>query len=76
MIIIRWALAVLLCAAMLPAAHAQGGVLRIEPLPGAAGPATSQNAGLFAEKDFTANPSSPSVVGNGVWRVQPAPRIE
>lgn len=76
MIIIRWALAVLLCAAMLPAAHAQGGILRIEPLPGAAGPATSQNAGLFAEKDFTADPSSLSVVGNGAWRVQPASGIE
>ncbi len=76
MIIIRWALAVLLCAAMLPAAHAQGGILRIEALPGAAGPATSQNAGLFAEKDFTANPSSLSVVGNGAWRVQPASGIE
>lgn len=76
MIIIRWALAVFLCAALLPAAHAQGGILRIEPLPGAAGPATSQNAGLFAEKDFTANPSSLSVVGNGAWRVQAASGIE
>lgn len=76
MIIIRWALAVLLCAAMIPAAHAQGGILRIEPLPGAAGPATSQNAGLFAEKDFRVPPSSSSVVGNGVWRVQPAAGIE
>lgn len=76
MIIIRWVLAVLLCVAMLPSAHAQGGILRIKPLPGTAAPATAKDTGLFAEKDFTANPSLPSVVGNGAWRVQPAPGIE
>ena len=76
MIIIRWVLAVFLCVAILPSAHAQGGILRIKPLPGTAAPATAQNTGLFAERDFTANPSLPSVVANGTWRVQPAPGIE
>ena len=76
MIIIRWVLAVFLCVAMLPSAHAQGGILRIKPLPGTAAPATAKDTGLFAEKDFVANPSLPSVVGNGIWRVQPAAGIE
>jgi len=76
MIIIRWVLSVFLCVAILPSAHAQGGILRIKPLPGTAAPATAQNTGLFAERDFTANPSLPSVVANGTWRVQPAPGIE
>ena len=65
-----WCL-VLLCPAQ---AHAEG-IVRIESLAADGAPAL-QHAGIFAERDFIADPNTPSVIGNGQWRLQPATGIE
>ncbi|RZA37038.1 MAG: diguanylate cyclase [Lysobacteraceae bacterium] len=75
MIITRWIFAMLLCLAAVPPSKAQGGIVRIEPVP-ANEASEAQNAGLFAEQDFVADPASPSVIGNGTWRLQPVAGLE
>ena len=65
-----WCMA-LLCPAP---AHAEG-ILRIDSLAADRAPG-QQHAGIFAERDFVANPNTPSVLGNGHWRLQPATGIE
>ncbi|MGH8027291.1 MAG: sensor domain-containing diguanylate cyclase [Pseudoxanthomonas sp.] len=75
------------CLAMLSTAHAQeGGIVRIDPIAAGTSPATEQppaeqhaseqHAGIFAERDFFADPRKPSVIGNGQWRLQPATGID
>ena len=71
----HWLLAMTWCMATLSSAHAQeSGIVRIDPV--AAGASATQNAGIFAERDFSANPAKPSVIGNGQWRLQPAAGME
>ena len=76
MTITKWLLAFLLGVATLPSAHAQSGIVRIEPIPATADASPAQNAGLFAERDFVADPALPSVIGNGDWQLQPVAGIE
>ncbi|MET0582361.1 MAG: 7TM diverse intracellular signaling domain-containing protein, partial [Pseudoxanthomonas sp.] len=73
----RWLLGVAWCMAALCSAQAQeGGIVRIDPLGADAGAVSRQNAGIFAERDFVADPSKPTVIGNGRWRLQPAAGID
>ncbi len=67
----------LLCGALAvaPALAAQN-IARVDPLPApAAGQGVRQNAGLFAEREFVVDTAAPSVIGNGDWRLQPAPGV-
>ena len=73
----RWLLGMAWCMAALCSAQAQeGGIVRIDPLAADANPAAEQHAGIFAERDFIADPHKPSVIGNGQWRLQPAAGID
>ena len=73
----RWLLLGTWCLAMFSFAHAQAdGIVRIDPLTPATGSAAEQHAGIFAERDFIADPDTPSVIGNGQWRLQPAAGID
>ncbi|MEO6519703.1 MAG: diguanylate cyclase [Pseudoxanthomonas sp.] len=69
-----WA-AVVCVVAWSPAGAQEHGILRIDPLP-STGAQAAQSAGIFSGRDFSRNPSRPSVLGNGRWRVQPAAGIE
>jgi diguanylate cyclase (GGDEF)-like protein len=73
----RWLLLAMVgCALALSAAHAQqGGIVRIDPL-SVAGQTATQTAGIFHERDFKADPTVPTVIGNGAWRLQPAAGLE
>ncbi|HYM85297.1 MAG TPA: hypothetical protein VET30_01040, partial [Pseudoxanthomonas sp.] len=73
----KWGLAVLCCLLVLPLARAgEGGIARIDPLPASAPIASTQTEGLFAEREFDSQAAPPTVIGNGDWRLQPAPGIE
>ena len=74
----RWLLLGLAwCMAALCSAQAQeSGIVRIDPLAADAKPVAEQHAGIFAERDFIADPQQPSVIGNGQWRLQPAAGID
>ena len=73
----RWLLLAMVgCALALSTAHAQqGGIIRIDPLP-VAGQTATQTAGIFHERDFKADPTVPTVIGNGAWLLQPAAGLE
>ena len=62
-------------AGCLPAQAAAGGILRLEQV-APAQPVSAQHAGIFAEREFVADPAKPSVIGNGQWRLQPVAGIE
>ncbi len=69
----RWLWVVGWCVAALSSAQAQqSGIARIDAVP----PAAGQTAGIFAERDFIADPAAPSVIGNGEWRLQPAAALD
>jgi diguanylate cyclase (GGDEF)-like protein len=74
----RWLLMGTWCLAMVFSAHAHAeGIVRIDPLAANDDSAAAeQHAGIFAERDFIANPNKPSVIGNGRWRLQSVAGIE
>ena len=74
----RWLLMGTWCLAMFFSAYAHAeGIVRIDPLAANDDSAAAeQHAGIFAERDFIANPNKPSVIGNGRWRLQSVAGIE
>ncbi|MEP6908082.1 MAG: diguanylate cyclase [Pseudoxanthomonas sp.] len=70
-IITRWLAAFFLCLATIPSTQAHSGIDRIERIAASDDTSNAQNAGLFAERDFVADPALSSVIGNGDWQLQP-----
>ena len=74
----RSLLAMLWCLMVVPSALArEGGIARIDPVaPASSAEAATQTAGIFAEREFVADPALKSVIGNGQWRVQPVAGLD